>query len=246
MAVLRQNPAYRPARMQRMEWAERLKEPKSVPKKGEIVVRTCAIVASMPFDNDVLSSLVSAGSIDFIIAADAGFSHLKKLGIKADLVVGDFDSLGYVPEGPDVVLHPAHKDESDLELALEEAAARKFDAAIVCGALGGRLDHTIAALHACARFAEAGMDIALIGEDAVVKILVGPGTYDLPEIKEGTVSVFSAVDESQGVNEYGMEYPLEDAALGNRTSLGLSNELIGQSASVSVEKGTLYIIHPVR
>ena len=209
-------------------------------------MRTCAIVASMPFDYEALSDLISAGSIDFIIAADAGLVHLESLEIEPDLIVGDFDSLGYVPEGPEVVLHPVHKDESDLELALEEAAARKFDSAIVCGALGGRLDHTIAALHACARFAEAGMDIALIGDDALVKILVGPRTYRLPNIKEGTVSVFSAVDESRGVSEYGMEYPLEDATLGNRTSLGLSNELIGQPASVSVEKGTLYIIHPIQ
>jgi len=59
------------------------------------------------------------------------------------------------------------------------------------------------------------------------------------------VSVFSAVDESYGVSERGMEYPLDNATLTNRTTLGLSNELIGKPAAVSVEAGTLFVFHPL-
>ena len=209
------------------------------------MARTCAIIASTPFSGEALSQCISDGLVDFIIAADAGLRHVEQLGYHADLAVGDFDSLGYIPEGCDVVRHPVHKDESDLELALDEAAARGFDAVIVCGALGGRLDHTIAALHTCARAAEAGMNMLMIGEDEAVKILVGPSVYQLPSIERGTVSVFSAVDKSRGITERGMEYPLENAVLRNRTTLGLSNELIGKPASVSVDEGTLYIVHPL-
>ena len=43
-----------------------------------------------------------------------------------------------------------------------------------------------------------------------------------------------------------MEYPLEGATLTNRTTLGLSNELIGQPASVSVEQGTLFIFQAMQ
>ena len=89
------------------------------------------------------------------------------------------------------------------------------------------------------------MSVQLVGADSVVRVLVGPGELDLPLLDKGTVSVFSAVDESHGVSEQGMEYPLRDAVLTNRTVLGLSNELIGQPASVSVKDGTLYVFHPV-
>ena len=188
---------------------------------------------------------IAAGSVDFVIAADAGLVSLEKLGVKPDLIVGDFDSLGYVPTGPKVIQHPVHKDASDLELALDEAAARGFDAALVCGALGGRVDHTMAAIHACARFAESGRNVAMVGEDEMLKILVGPGTYDLPAIEQGTVSVFSATEKAIGVTERGLEYPLDDAVITNRTTLGLSNELVGKPASISVEQGTLYIFHPI-
>ena len=84
----------------------------------------------------------------------------------------------------------------------------------------------------------------IVGIDSVVRILVGPGECVLPALSSGTVSVFSAVNESRGVTETGMEYPLENAVLSNRTTLGLSNELIGKPATVSVECGTLYVFHP--
>ena len=187
---------------------------------------------------------MAAGEFDCVIAADAGLSHIERAGFTPDLIVGDFDSLGYVPEGDHVECHPVHKDESDMELALRIASERRFESIVVYGAFGGRLDHTLANLHICARVAEAGADVLMVGIDACVKILVGPGVYELPPIPSGTVSVFSAVDESVGVTETGLEYPLVSATLRNRTTLGLSNELIGKPASVSVERGTLYILHP--
>ena len=205
----------------------------------------CAIVAALEFDEATFERLRGSAAFSFLIAADAGVARLEALGLSADLIVGDFDSLGYTPQGAHVVRHPVHKDASDLELAIEEAVARGFDAAFVFGALGGRLDHTIAALHTCARFAESGMDMVMVGEDFAVKILVGPGSYDIPQLESGTVSVFSATDLSTGVTEKGLEYPLENAQLRNRTTLGLSNELAGKPASVSVERGTLYIFHPL-
>ena len=89
------------------------------------------------------------------------------------------------------------------------------------------------------------MDVKLVGVDCIVKILVGPGCFELPLLDEGTVSVFSAVEESWGVTEVGLEYPLDDAKLTNRTTLGLSNELVGRPASVFVDAGTLFVFYPL-
>ena len=198
-------------------------------------------MAASVFNADDFIARDREGGFDFVLAVDGGLAHLQGIGRAADFVLGDFDSLGHVPEGDNVEVHPVHKDKSDLELALDRVLAEGFSEARIYGALGGRLDHSIANLQMCARFAEAGLGISLVGADCVVRILVGPGEYALPPLERGTVSVFSATDESAGVTERGLEYPLEGATLTNRTTLGLSNELVGRPASVSVERGTLYI-----
>ena len=208
-------------------------------------LKTCALVATCDFNAEHFSSQLANSAYDYIIAVDGGLAHLQGIGCAPDYILGDFDSLGYVPEGENVEVHPAHKDKSDLELALDYVSANGFGLVEIYGALGGRLDHTIGALQMCARFAEEGLPIVLIGCDEAVRILVGPGSFELPRLPRGTVSVFSATDESTCVTEWGMEYPLSGAVLRNRTTLGLSNELKGEPAGVSLEEGTLYIFFPV-
>lgn len=206
---------------------------------------TCALVAASDFNADHFKVLNDAGGFDYVVAVDAGFAYLEKLGVKPDLAIGDFDSLGYVPKARRVSKHPQHKDQSDLELALERVSTRRYSHIHVYGALGGRLDHTLANLQLFASYAEQGFDITAIDMDCALRVLVGPDAFDLPPFKSGTVSVFSATDVSHGVSERGLEYSLDDADLTNRTSLGLSNELIGQEAVVSVAEGTLYVFYPL-
>ncbi len=106
---------------------------------------------------------------------DGGFTSLADVGCAPDLAIGDFDSLGYVPEGVEVLVFPPEKDASDMELALGEAVARGADAVEVYGALGGRLDHTLANLQLLASFAEHGLTVTAMGERESVAFLVGPG-----------------------------------------------------------------------
>lgn len=207
--------------------------------------KTVALVAASDFNGLHFAKQLDAGAYEAVVAVDGGYAYLRAVGCVPDTCIGDFDSLGYVPEGDNVVVHPSHKDESDLELALDYVRSRGFDNADVYGALGGRLDHSVASLQTCAGFAELGMRVRLVGVDYGVSILVGPGTLDLPLLDAGTVSVFSAVAEARGVSETGMEYPLDNGVLTNRTIRGLSNELVGKPASVSVEEGTLYVFHPI-
>ena len=113
------------------------------------------------------------------------------------------------------------------------------------GALGGRLDHTMANLQMCARFAESGMGVTFVADDYAIRIVVGPDVYELPLLEEGTVSVFAATNEAHGVIERGMKYSIDDETLTNRTTRGLSNELQGVEAAVAVEEGTLFVFHPL-
>lgn len=181
-----------------------------------------------------------------MIAVDAGFAHLEALGVEPDMAVGDFDSLGYVPKCRRVSRHPVKKDKSDMELAMEKAVMWEHEELMVYGALSGRLDHTLANLQLFAKFSERGLHVTGIGDGFAVRLLTGPDVFDLPEgLDAGTVSVFAANDVAKGVIERGLEYSLDDEALTNRTSRGLSNELTGEQATIAVEEGTLYVFYPL-
>ena len=205
----------------------------------------CALVAASDFNAEHFAACQADGVFDYVIAVDAGFVHLESVGCTPDLALGDFDSLGYVPRCKKVARHPVHKDKSDLELALDRAMNRDFTDLVVYGALGGRLDHTVANLQLLARYAEAGANVTAIGLDSAARYIVGPDVYDLPLHDAGTVSVFAMTPEAHGVIERGMEYSIDDETLGNRTTRGLSNELIGQEAAIAVEAGTLLVFHPL-
>ncbi len=205
-----------------------------------------ALVAAVDFNKQDFLARYEAGLFDQIIAVDKGFEYLDELGIKPDLALGDFDSLGYVPNCKRVSRHPVHKDKSDLELAMERALNGRYEEIYVYGALSGRLDHTVANLQVFARFSEKDIYVTGIGDTFAVRTLTGPDVFELPpDIKQGTVSVFSASDESTGVIESGMVYDFDDEPLTNRSSRGVSNELKGEPATVAVEEGTLYIFYPL-
>ena len=204
-----------------------------------------ALVGASSFNVAHFEACNARGDFDAVVAVDGGFAHLRDIGRMPDVALGDFDSLGYVPEGLKVVRYPAHKDMTDMEIAFDYARESGAEAVVVYGALGNRLDHTIANLQMGTRFAEGGMKVTFIDSESAVTIVVGPARFDLPRLNHGTVSVFSACDEARGVVEEGLEYPLDAEALTNRTSLGVSNELVGKPASVSVREGALYVFYPL-
>ena len=206
---------------------------------------TCALVATCEFNERHFRSLDAAGSFERVIAVDGGFAHLAAIGRSPDLVLGDFDSLGYVPDDVEAIQYPSHKDKSDLEIAFDYAEENAYCQALVYGATGGRLDHTMANLQMATGFAERGMRVTFIAPDCAIRIVVGPERFELPRINRGRVSVFAACDKAYGVSEEGLEYPLDDVELTNRMTWGLSNELIGLPAAVSVEKGALYVFYPL-
>ncbi len=208
-------------------------------------MRTAALVGASDFNADEFSCMDAQGMFDVVIAVDGGFASLEAIGRVPDMALGDFDSLGYIPKGIRVVRFSSDKDESDMELALARAKTERAEAVFVFGALGRRLDHTLANLQLFARMSERGMRVTAIGDQEAVIFLTGPDIFEAPAQESGTVSVFSLSDASTGVFERGLKWELDDATLTNRTSLGLSNELIGEAVMIGVETGTIAIFHPL-
>lgn len=213
----------------------------------------CLIVAAAPCNHrgfDALLNLVNEGTIapfDAVYAVDGGYETLMSRGIMPTCVFGDFDSLGYVPYHPDVHVFDTHKDFTDLDLALSHAWEEGMTEVIVCDALTARLDHSLGNLQLLIAYASRGMQVWGMTEEEVVAPLVGGvcPTLVFEAGLTGTVSVLSHSDVAEGVSEEGLEYTLAGATCINRALWGISNELIGKPARVSLEKGSLWVFFPL-
>ena len=198
----------------------------------------CFIFGAAP----VLRVAVMPNKDDYIIAADGGLDTLNSLGLAADLILGDFDSLSFTPQGDNVITHPVEKDCTDMQLALEQGYSEGFREFYIYGGVGGdRLDHFVANLQLLSLFADKGADCFLFGEGYVITCLCN-GECAFSDKAEGTVSVFCACDKAEGVTIKNLKYTLQDSTLSNLTPLGVSNSFIGKEGKISVKKGILMLV----
>ena len=196
-------------------------------------MKRCVIFCAAEFDG----LAVPVEAEDLVIAADGGLRHTQALGIGPDVILGDFDSLGYVPA--DSKVFPVEKDDTDLMLAIRLGLERGCREFFLYGAMDGpRLDHTVANFQALSYLAEHGAWGWLIGRDYVATCLKN-GSLRFPQKAEGIVSVFCQGPDAQGVDLTGLQYPLRDAVLTAAFPLGVSNHFIGEAAVVSVRRGRL-------
>lgn len=196
----------------------------------------CVIFCAAEFDDLILP----LAQDDFLIAADGGLKHLQKLGIRPDEILGDFDSLGYVPA--DSRVFPVEKDDTDAMLAARRGLERGFREFLFYGSLDGpRLDHTVANFQTLQFLADQGASGCLIGKRQLATV-VKNGSVSFSAGCEGMVSVFCLGADAEGVTLKGLYYPLENGTLTCGFPLGVSNHFTGDAASVTVEKGSLLLI----
>lgn len=179
-----------------------------------------------------------------VVAADHGLDHALAAKLKVAVAVGDMDSVS--PEaltaaersGTRIERHPADKDQTDLELALE-LAARLADRVIVIGASGGRLDHLIGNLTVLASPQWSGVDIeAWLGNAQAVAV----HAHRTLEAQPGdTVSLF-ALGAPARATTTGLKWPLNDEVLNPLTSQGVSNEATTHSPHIVVTQGVVLAI----
>ena len=177
---------------------------------------------------------------DLVIAADGGVAHTQSLGITPDVILGDFDSLGFIPEGANVF--PVEKDDTDAMLAVRHGLAENCDTFFLYGSLDGpRLDHTIANFQTLQYIADRGAVGYLIGNDFMLTV-VKNGSLMFPAGCTGTVSIFCLGADAQGVCIRGLYYPLDNGTLTAGFPLGVSNHFTGKEGTVSVKDGSLLVL----
>jgi len=203
------------------------------------------------FANGVIPAIESTLPLiqpgDRIIAADGGTRHALALGLLPALVIGDMDSLApserqqLEAAGVSLLQYPRDKDETDLELAFDYALREGYAEIRIAGALGGRLDQTVGnlALLADPRFDR--LDIRI--DDGVDEAFFTRRSCQLHGKPGDTVSLLPWNGVAQGICTEGLRWPLRNETLFPDKTRGISNEMIGEVASISLQSGLLLVIH---
>ena len=187
-------------------------------------------------------------SADMVIAADSGAATALHLGHIPSYVVGDFDSLDAQlveqlrARGSHIISAPVEKDETDTELAVQLAIEQGATSITLLGALGGdRFDHTIANVLLLAGFDT--VPIQIIDGPSTCWLLRGPGHTIIEGQPGDLLSLLPLTGDASGIRTQGLYYPLNGETLRFGKPRGVSNELTGEQAEVSLEGGMLLVIH---
>ncbi|REJ36223.1 MAG: thiamine diphosphokinase [Bacillota bacterium] len=198
-----------------------------------------------------LRGLLEGGDL-LRVAADGGIRLWQRLGYVPHVLLGDFDSLspeevgGWEAAGVEVLRYPVAKDKSDLELALDYAAARGAASILLAAVTGSRLDHSLANLFLAARFAAPDVEVTVLTPGGAVYPVVGgaqgPGARRLPARPGDVVALLPVAGPVKGVTTHNLRYALRDADLAWGSTLPISNEPLAGIIGVEVREGRLLVI----
>jgi thiamine pyrophosphokinase len=170
---------------------------------------------------------------DFLIGVDGGTRLARKLGLKLDLIIGDFDSLPRPTKGN--VIYKVSQELTDTEFALEYCLKHGYKDVVLVGILGSRLDHFLANIFLGYRF-----NLTIIEGKQTLYFV--SSKINLAGKKGDLISLIPLSD-CLGVTTEGLEWPLQGETLKVGTSRGISNVMTGKSARVSLEKGRLLVVY---
>ncbi|GAC1491526.1 MAG: thiamine diphosphokinase [Candidatus Limnocylindrales bacterium] len=192
--------------------------------------------------------VAEARRADLVIAADGAADSLFTAGVRPSLVVGDLDSLSPAAvalleeAGVPIERHPREKDATDGELALRAAITRGATVIRIAGALGGpRADHAVASLLLLTLPTLSELDVALVTPTDTVRLLRGPVRHRISGAAGDLVSLLPLSGPVAAMTTAGLRYALDGATLEQGPTLGVSNELVTDEATVEIRAGMLLV-----
>ncbi len=209
-------------------------------------MKKALIVGGGPIDLEQLQIEV-VDKPEVIIAADRGGEYLRKIGAYPTILVGDFDSLSLnilgrmSANGVRVIPYPQQKNKSDLELAVEIAINQQMEQIKILGGLGGRFDHTMGNIGLLLNALEHGVSAHLLdSKHNIFTINQKTVVYNKPE---WNISLMPLTPKVTGVTTSGFEYDLNNEELDFKSSRGIHNGLLGDTATIDLADGVLLVIY---
>lgn len=184
---------------------------------------------------------------DVIIAADGGARHALALGVIPTAIIGDFDSLSeaearvFTDMGVHMLRFPPSKDETDLELALAHAVCAGHHPILIIGANGGRLDQELGNLSLLADPEFSDSDLRI--DDGITEAFFITAKASIQGKAGDTVSLIPWGNRAEGVSTDGLVYPLNDETLLPYRTRSISNQMLAETAEVSLKRGLLLCVH---
>lgn len=176
---------------------------------------------------------------DFIVACDAGYRNAAKLGVRPDLIVGDFDSAPQPQTDRQTIVLPHVKDDTDTQFAAKWLVEHGFDEVVLLGALGGaRVEHMFANVSTGLYLAMHGVQVVLADARSEMHYLLPEQPLHLARKDWMYLSVFALGAPMTGVTLEGVYYPLREATLSELDyPLGTSNEFTESVAHLQCRTG---------
>lgn len=157
----------------------------------------------------------------FIVVLDGAINRVLELGIKVDVLLGDFDSKNHAIEQVQhiqqlEIVHTPDQHKTDLQKGIEFLIARGFDAVNIVWATGRRADHNLSNITDIVRY-KSRINIVLLDDYSRI--------YQLPKrfqkwYPADTPLSLMPVGVVSGVSTSGLSYNLQNdvLTLGYRTS----------------------------
>lgn len=181
------------------------------------------------------------------IACDKGCEYAKRLGVKPQIVLGDFDSLDtkaaeLFPEA-ELLTYPVMKDDTDTMLAVKLALKRNLHHIVITCGMGGRADHLISNFQSLHYIAACGAVGEMYGNGEHLRTLSSAeGSITLQKRDGYSLSLFSLTDCCEGLTIKGAKYEVEGITLTNSFPLGHGNSFLQNNVTISLTKGILLIV----
>lgn len=195
---------------------------------------------------DVLRSRIRAGTFDLVLGADAGARYAHTLNVTLDVIIGDMDSLSDIERqgvgNAEFVSYPSEKDETDLELALLYIEEKGINHIVIVGAMGGRMDMTIANILLLTNTSVSSCRIEVWHGEQTLWVIRPPGE-DIYGHPGDMVSLIPLGGDASGITTEGLKYPLKNEYISFGRTRGISNLLEEPPARINLSDGLLLAVH---
>ena len=207
------------------------------------------IVSGGSLNKEFVTKVVGQGRYDRILAADSGMNALYAAAVTPDIIIGDFDSadkkiLAFFQQNQEIdfcTLNP-EKDDTDTEFAIRESIRRGADSITIIGGTGTRLDHVLGNISLLGIGLEEGVRMELLDAHNRICMIDHSVTLKKKEQYGNYLSLIPYNGKVTGVTLKGLKYPLHDYTMGGFNSLGISNEIVDDEASIELTSGQLLVI----
>lgn len=177
---------------------------------------------------------------DYYIYCDCGLNHSDNL-FPPDLVIGDFDSHSKPEDLHNVIVLPVVKDDTDTIFAVKEALRRGYRDFVLVGVVGGRLDHTLGNVYALMMLKEHGAQAKIIDDRSEIELISAGEVRRIPSGYK-FFSLLNISGTAKGITITGAKYNLDDAEITSEYQYGISNEVTGNEAVVTLRDGCLLLV----